>query len=317
MALPDVLVIGSPKAGSTALHAALALHPQLAASRVKEPKFFLLDERPPDPRQHRGPGDRHSSREWVWRRADYERLWDGAPPGALRFESTPFHLWDRQAHVRMARLVPRARLLAVIRDPLDRAFSNWTHLWSDGLEPVGDFRAAVAREPERVAAGWAPFWRYLELGRYGEQLEHLYRYFPPEQVTVVRYRRLVDDPAGTLDDICRFLGVEPGLVDHIPGSNVSRWAPGGAVNAALRRGIRAGAWSGALTHPRVWRRAQRPLLRALQRGDRPRPSLRPEDREALLPAFAEDNALLCRLLGVDYADWMSVVGRGTYTVRRS
>ena len=62
---------------------------------------------------------------------------------------------------------------------------------------------------------------------------------------------------------------------------------------------------------------QKPLLRALQRGDQPRPSLSTEDRKALLPLFAEDNALLCDLLGDDYADWMSDVGRGTFTVRRA
>ena len=61
----------------------------------------------------------------------------------------------------------------MVRDPVDRAYSNWMHLWSDGLEPEADFVTAFGREDERVRAGWAPFWRYRELGRYGEQLAHL------------------------------------------------------------------------------------------------------------------------------------------------
>src|SRR3954451_19207429 len=92
--LPDFLVIGAPKAGSTALHDALARHPQLYASPVKEPKYFLTGDRPPDPARQRGPGDAHSAREWVWRRAEYERLFADAPAGALRYESTPFYLWS-------------------------------------------------------------------------------------------------------------------------------------------------------------------------------------------------------------------------------
>ena len=92
MGLPDVIVVGAPKAGSTALHAALATHPQLHLSKVKEPKFFLCDERPP-PRQH-GPGDAHSRQEWVWRRDRYEALFDDAPAGTLRGESTPLYLQD-------------------------------------------------------------------------------------------------------------------------------------------------------------------------------------------------------------------------------
>src|SRR3954449_3841528 len=86
--LPDFLVIGAPKAGSTALHDALARHPQLYASPVKEPKYFLTGDRPPDPARQRGPGDPPRARELVWRPRDYEGLFAPAPPGSLRFEST-------------------------------------------------------------------------------------------------------------------------------------------------------------------------------------------------------------------------------------
>src|SRR3954468_7363297 len=101
MALPDFLVIGAPKAGTTALHAALVGHPQLHLSVVKEPKYFLCDDRRPGRSGQRGPGDAHSAQEWVWRRDRYEALFDGAPSGALSGESTPFYLWDRAAHLRI------------------------------------------------------------------------------------------------------------------------------------------------------------------------------------------------------------------------
>ena len=90
MALPDFLVIGAPKAGTTALHAALARHPSLYLSPVKEPKFFLTDG--PPPARGGGPGDAATYREHVWRRGDYEALFTSAPPGAACGESTPFYL---------------------------------------------------------------------------------------------------------------------------------------------------------------------------------------------------------------------------------
>ena len=105
MPLPDLFVVGAPKAGTTALHAALAGHPALHMSPVKEPKFYLCDERPP-PKQG-GPGDNHSLREWVWHRDRYEALFEYAPPGALKGESTPFYLWSRSAQRRIAREIPR------------------------------------------------------------------------------------------------------------------------------------------------------------------------------------------------------------------
>jgi len=128
VAFPHFFLVGAPKAGTSALHAALAQHPQLFLSAVKEPKFFLCDGAPPDPLGQRGPGDAHSAQEWVWRRDRYEALFAGAPAGALRGESTPFYLYDRAAHRRIAQRVPDAKLVAIVRDPVDRAYSNWMHL---------------------------------------------------------------------------------------------------------------------------------------------------------------------------------------------
>ncbi len=219
MAVPDLFVIGAPKAGSTALHAVLATHPGVFMSNPKEPKYFLCGDEPPP--VQRGPGDAHSRREWIWRRSDYEALFEHAPAGTLLGESTPLYLWDAAAHRRIADAVPGAKLIAVVRDPVDRAYSNWTHAWSDGYEPVGDFVAATELEAERIVRGWAPFWRYIDLGRYGRQLEHLYRYFPRDQVHLLRYRDLVDEPAATLQSIADFLGVDPSGFRAIRGENVS------------------------------------------------------------------------------------------------
>ena len=134
MPLPDFFVIGAPKAGTTALHVALARHPRLFMCRVKEPKHFLTDGPPPT---GGGPGDAKTFREYVWRRGDYERLFDAAPAGTLRGESTPFYLHDHGAQQRIVAAVPGVRMIALLRDPVDRAHSNWTHLWSAGLEPEG------------------------------------------------------------------------------------------------------------------------------------------------------------------------------------
>ncbi len=315
--MPDFLVIGAPKAGSTALHAALEKHPELFLSTPKEPKYFLTGGERPRRIHHRGPGDAHSAQEWIWQLDRYERLFEAAPAGVLRGESTPFYLWDKSAHRRIAEAVPHAKLIAVIRDPVDRAYSNWTHLRSDGLEPQDDFRRACKLEEQRAARGWAPFWRYVGLGRYGEQLAHLYEHFPREQVHVLRYRQLIDEPQTTLDDIAGFLGVQQGVVTSIPGSNVSAWAGPGPVNASLRYAVRGGAALGGFGPPQLWRAAQRPLLAALHRGSRHRPSLPVHVRRELVASFADDIALLQRLQGQSFADWLGERGRGTYAVRKS
>ncbi|GAA3819355.1 hypothetical protein GCM10022226_44840 [Sphaerisporangium flaviroseum] len=301
MALPDFLVIGAPKAGTTALHAALARHPSLYMSAVKEPKFFLTDGPPP---ARGGPGDAQTFREHIWRRADYEALFDPAPPGALTGESTPFYLYDRTAQRRVHALIPDAKLIVILRDPVERAHSNWTHLWSAGLEPIDDVVRACAEEERRVAAGWSAFWHYVGLGRYGEQLEHLYGLFPRDNVLVFRYRDLVDDPVATLDRICAFLGVEQGLIPEVPRENVTAHPDPTRRHQALSRVLRAGATLGRHLPGALAVRMVEPLERALQDRGRPRRPLSWDERQALIPRFQDDIALLERVTGKEFGDWL-------------
>ena len=96
---------------------------------------------------------------------------------------------------------PDAKLIAVLRDPVDRAYSNWMHLWMDGLEPRADIVEAVSHEQQRIDAGWAPFWHYQGLGMYGRQVQDLFDHFPREQVLLLRYRTLVDEPDQVLNRV--------------------------------------------------------------------------------------------------------------------
>jgi len=314
VALPDFFVIGAPKAGTTALHGALARHPHLFLSPVKEPKFFLCDGPPPS---QGGPGDAHSYREWIWRPDDYERLFADAPAGTLRGESTPFYLADPRALDRIHRRVPDARLIAILRDPVDRAYSNWAHLWADGLETIDSFTSACAEEEKRTEAGWAPFWRYLETGLYGRQLAHLYTVFPREQVLVLRYKWLVEEAPRTLDAVCRFLGVDEGVLDHAPAQNVGTYVPPTPTTRLLQGAMRGGAAVGRLFPPQLWRKASIPLLWMIQRTPQHRPELAPQDRADLIGYFSDDIALLEELTGWDLAQWRSYREGGTYSVRRS
>ncbi len=299
--MPDFLVIGAPKAGTTALHAALAGHPGLYMSAIKEPKYFLSDG-PPPPKG--GPGDALTYREHVWRREDYEALFDPAPPGTLTGESTPLYLYDRAALRRIRETIPGAKLIVIVRDPVERAHSNWTHLWSAGLEPVGDFVRACAEEERRIVAGWASFWHYVGLGRYGEQLEHLFTLFPREQVLVLRYRRLVDEPAQTLDEICAFLGVEQGVQTEIPRHNVTSHPEPTLGHRAVGLAQRAGSAIGTQIPGLTAATLTGPLERYLQRHSRERQPLSWDQRQELIPRFEADIRLLEQVLGEDFGDWI-------------
>ncbi len=218
----------------------------------------------------------------------------------LRGESTPFYLYRRDAQRRIRDLVPDARLIIILRDPVERAHSNWTHLWSSGLDPVGDFVQACGEEETRIAAGWADFWHYLALGRYGEQLEHLYTVFPRDQVLVFRYRTLLEQPATALNRICAFLRVPQGIVTEVPKENVTAHPDLTLRHRALSAALRIGhAIPGVPTEG---------LERMLQQDSPPRRPLTWAERRALIPRFEADIRLLERVTGEDFSDWLQPRG---------
>ena len=313
MPLPQFFILGAPKAGTTALHGALATHPQLFLSPVKEPKFFLCDGRPPDP-QH-GPGDGHSSREWIWRRDRYESLFEVRALGGCA------------AKARRSTCTTTRRLGGSMHWSRTPGSSSWCATRSTGRTPTGctcgrtgcepeaDFVEAVRAEPGRVARGWGPFWHYRGLGRYGEQLLRLFEYFDRTQVHVLRYRGLVGEPEATLDSVCRFLGVEPGPTRTASPENVRPYVPPSARRQLLSTVARAGAAAGSHAQPWVWRQVSRPVLHLLHAGGGARPTLTPQDRREVLGPMTDDVRLLGRLTGQSFDDWLGDDGRGDFRSR--
>jgi sulfotransferase family protein len=211
--------------------------------------------------------------------------------------------------------VPDVKVVVVVRDPVDRAYSNWAHLRADGLEPEADFLTAVRAEERRVAAGWAPFWHYRGLGTYGAQLRDLHRLVPADRVFVLRYRQLVDTPVETLDRVSEFLGVATGVAHRVAPENVKPFVADSPRYRLLARVTRAGAALGALAPPQVWRQASRPLIAALHAGRAPRPTLPVEVRREVLDPLLPDIALLEELTGESFADWKGDTGRGDFRSR--
>ena len=226
--LPDFLLLGAPKCGTSALHAALARHPGLYLSEPKEPKFFLTDG--PPPRTGGGPGDVATWGEHVWRRTDYEALFAAAPPGARCGESTVFYLYDLAAQLRIRELLPAARLIAVLRDPVERAHSNWAHLRGPGWNR-NPTRGGTGREPARVAAGWAHFWHYTD--RFATAGSSSTVRTVPADMLLLRLTGVAHEPVARRPGVL-FLGVSAGVLTGVPRRHGARtWS--GAAPARPRR----------------------------------------------------------------------------------
>ena len=194
------LVAGAQKAGTTALHHFLEQHPEIGMSEVKELHWFDVDA-------NFGPtADLRS----------YHARFPVGPETRI-LESTPAYMYVPAAARRIQQYEPAMKLVLILRDPIERAFSHHRMVREVlGAEPLG-FEAAVAAERGRLALAGddtsrgSSFRRhaYLSRGRYAEQIERLLRYFPAEQLLLLRSEELRADHAGTLRRVHEFLGVSP------------------------------------------------------------------------------------------------------------
>jgi Sulfotransferase family len=217
MSLPNFLIIGAAKAGTNALYHYLRQHPQVYMSPWKEPKFFAFESEDDLGFRAADGKDAPVNASVILDQAEYERLFDDARNGELaRGEASTHYLYVERSPGRIKALIPDAKLIAVLRNPVDRAFSSYQHLVRDDLEPL-DFGPALDAEPQRIAEHYAYLYRYTDMGFYSKQLDRYERTFPESQLCVLLYDDLRSDPEGTCRQIFSFLGVDEGFVPDMSG----------------------------------------------------------------------------------------------------
>jgi hypothetical protein len=205
--LPTFFILGAARSGTTSLHYWLAQHPDIAMSAIKEPNHFVFRPGPGGP-QPCIADDRRLLLKSVPDRSAYERLF---PAGGVRAagDASPLYLYTRETPELIASAVPDARLVAVVREPVDRAWSHFGYV-NDQLgdaEPEA-FARAVRHE---LPLGYEPYrtgTHFVRLSRYAEQLQRYLAVFPRERLLVLSYDVLVRDPPTALRQVCELVGVD-------------------------------------------------------------------------------------------------------------
>ena len=190
------LGVGAQKAGTSALDAYLRTHPGLCMAKVKEVRLFNDDQT--------------YFKRTLGGYAAYHRQFAPASSTQLIGEITPAYMYWNEAPRRIWEYNPAMKLIAVLRNPITRAFSQWNMQRDVGIDPL-PFWDAVHVETERCRAS-LPYqnrkFSYVDRGFYTGQVRRLWSFFPREQVLVLRYDDLRRDPKGTIDRVFDFLGVE-------------------------------------------------------------------------------------------------------------
>jgi hypothetical protein len=205
--LVDFMIAGTQKGGTTALFAYLQSHPDICAAKVKETHFFDTDA------------------NFKKKRVNYVELhkYFTPRPGQLLGEATPITMYWEAAPRRVWEYNPRMKIICILRDPIDRAFSQWNMYCQFGLERLS-FTEALNQESERCRAALPlqhRVYSYTDRGFYCEQIRRLWRYFPREQTYFLKNEDLRDRPQEALNGVFDFLGVrrlivEPQVIDTPP-----------------------------------------------------------------------------------------------------
>lgn len=204
--VPDVIIVGAMKAGTTSLAHHLEQHPQLCPAFKKEVHFFDGGADPDDDTFERGAS---------WYRSHFP-IRHRTRHGTLMFEASPLYLFSPLAAGRIRELLPQARLIALLRHPTDRAISHVRHEQRTGTEPL-DLAAALAAEDDRLAPSlrdrdFSTFeflhYSYERRGRYDEQLRRYSELFPDRQILAIDSETFFTDTRSTLARVFDFLGVD-------------------------------------------------------------------------------------------------------------
>jgi hypothetical protein len=294
---PTFLLIGAARSGTTLLSQVLRRHPDVFFTDPKEPHFLAFAGQTVD---FVGPGDADSiNRYSVTDETAWQRLFEPGADHAQRGDGSVTTLYYPQAAIdNIRRHCPDVRMIALLRNPTDRAFSAYNYLLGRGRESE-TFEQGLDLEEERIAAHWHHMWHYTRMGHYSEQLEPFLSAFGKDRLLVIGYEDLVADPPTKLGECFSFLGLDQAGIDDL----------GELVNIGGKPQLRA------LTRAMNWMRNQETIRRAvrastplrardwLRRSNLKRTQMPDHLRARLDEHYASERQALGTLLGPDAPSW--------------
>ncbi len=296
---PNFFIVGAPKCGTTALHAYLSEHPQVFMPRAKEPHFFATDL---------------NYYSW-YRDADtYRNLFALAKSEHLAVgEASVWYLYSERAAARIRDFNPEARLIVMLREPIQMFRSLHLQMldigWEDRVDPEQAWRAQEERAAQRslpVLCDDAKFLQYGAICSLGKQVERLLSVFPSDQVRVILFDDFTHDTRRVYQETLTFLGLTDDLREDFPLFNVAhepRWPRVMRLHRRLNRALfKSSVHRLAMTLLAPLRPASRWLRRANVTPAAKAP-LRAEFERELRAFFAQDIDRLSALLQRDLSHW--------------
>jgi len=310
--LPNFIIIGAAKSGTTSLYRYLLQHPEIYLTPFKEPNFFAFPEGRPN---LRGPLDearmhRLNHPKTVTCFEAYKALFASAKGHRAIGEASPRYLYTPEAPEAIRRFLGAPKLIAILRHPADRAYSHFIMNRQRGLEPYANFADALDAEDERVCLGWDWDWHYTRLGFYAKQLARFIECHGATNLRVFLYDDFRSDQSGVVREILYFLEVDTSF--SIDVSNRHRASVTTSANPLSKLAFSPeDTWFGRIAYPLVPRRlhgaAQSTLQGLVNRLPMGRvPPMSQELRDRLIRIFHDDVIRLESIVQRDLSAWQKI-----------
>lgn len=289
--LPNFVVIGAPKSGTTSLYHYFRQHPDIYLPKVKELHYFSFPELGMD---SMGPDDSvvrdGLCQTWEQYMNQYQEVGNQSAIGDI----SPSYLYYSSSANKIKEKLGAVKIIAIIRNPIDKAFSQYMHMIREGLETL-TFSDALAAEAIRREQSWGDIWRYAESSLYAERLKKFIEVFGKENVKVVFFEDFTRNTPTVLTELLSFIGVDPSVeINTNEKFNRTGVQKNEVISKMMRNPSRLKTMV-KLVIPANLRFRLRNWIINSNTGDKP--ELPPELRSHLLNYFQEDISSVERLLG--------------------
>jgi hypothetical protein len=296
--LPNFLMVGAAKSGTTALYHYLYNHREIFFSKVKEPSFFSAQIF-----HFPGNGKRDTLKYFTSTFENYSKLFDQASDQKIVGEASTDTMYFPQCIPIIQKYLGNPKILFLLRNPVDRAFSAYGHMVRDNREPLV-FEEALKQEEDRIANGWNPSWHYKRCGLYYNQIKSFNGEF--DNVKIFIYDDFKIDHLMVVRDVCNFLEIDSTFQPDNRNSEVNvsgapriRWfnkifLMKNPVQLAIRK--TASKLMGDVAYSR--------LRETIRKTNLERMTMNPETKAYLTEYFREDILKLQDLIGRDLSTWL-------------
>lgn len=299
---PNFFIIGVPKSGTTSLYNYLNQHPHVFLPKEKEPNtlfYQYIDGEFSGPPDNNIPRKRKTMQQYI-------KLFKDVGEATAIGESS-IYLYSDNARKTISEIASNAKFILILRNPADRAYSNYLHMRRNFEEPVKDFQEALALEEDRKVKGARFFLFYKTKGLYARYLKKYFSTFPQNQFNIVLYEHWKANNQKTLRGILEFLNVNPNItINTQTNFNVSSTARIPAISYFLHKQTPLKSFLEANLQPLLPKSIRYRIWSFLTSFDiKPAPKLDPQIRKELIDYYRQDIFDLQDLIEMDLSHWLN------------